>query len=57
MSQRDRSAGRLESPVADALTYVSDDVRCHVPDETVTTKEDWRDYLTAFVPMPQQQPA
>ena len=34
-----------------ALTYVSDDVRCYAPDEDVTTKEDWRDYLTAFVTM------
>ncbi len=34
-----------------ALTYISDDVRCFAPDETVTTKDDWRGYLTAFVPM------
>ncbi len=34
-----------------ALTYVSDDVRCFAPDESVTTKDDWRGYLTAFVPM------
>lgn len=34
-----------------ALTYVSDDVRCYAPDEDVTTKEDWRGYLTGFVPM------
>lgn len=37
--------------VDQALTYVSDDVRCYAPDEDVTTKDDWRDYLTAFVPM------
>ena len=34
-----------------ALTYVSDDVRCFAPDENITTKDDWRAYLTAFVPM------
>ncbi len=34
-----------------ALTYISADVRCFAPDENVTTKDDWRDYLTAFVPM------
>lgn len=34
-----------------ALNYVSDDVRCFAPDENVTTKDDWRDYLSAFVPM------
>lgn len=34
-----------------ALTYVSDDARCFAPDESVTTKDDWRGYLTAFVPM------
>ena len=34
-----------------ALTYVSDDVRCFAPDEHVTTKGDWREYLASFVPM------
>lgn len=34
-----------------ALTYVSDDVRCYAPDEDVTTKADWHEYLTGFVPM------
>jgi ketosteroid isomerase-like protein len=34
-----------------ALTYVSDDVRCFAPDENVTTKGDWHDYLAGFVPM------
>ncbi len=34
-----------------ALTYVSDDVRCFAPDENVTTKKDWHDYLASFVPM------
>lgn len=37
--------------VDQALTYVSDDVRCYAPDENVTTKEDWRRYLTGFLPM------
>jgi ketosteroid isomerase-like protein len=34
-----------------ALTYVSDDVRCFAPDEEVTTKAQWREYLAGFVPM------
>jgi hypothetical protein len=34
-----------------ALTYVSDDARCFAPDEEVTTKGDWREYLAGFVPM------
>lgn len=34
-----------------ALTYVSENVRCFAPDENVTTKMDWREYLTIFVPM------
>lgn len=34
-----------------ALTYVSDDVHCFAPDENVTTKNDWHDYLARFVPM------
>jgi len=37
--------------VDQALTYVSDDVRCFAPDENVTTKDDWREYLASFVPM------
>ena len=37
--------------VDQALTYVSDDVRCFAPDESVTTKDDWRGYLTGFLPM------
>jgi hypothetical protein len=34
-----------------ALTYVSDDVLCFAPDEEVTTKDDWHQYLTGFVPV------
>jgi len=34
-----------------ALTCVSDDVRCFAPDESVTTKGEWREYLSRFVPM------
>ncbi len=34
-----------------ALTYVSDEVRCFAPDEHVTTKSDWQQYLAGFVPM------
>ena len=34
-----------------ALTYVWDDVRCFAPDESVTTKDDWHDYLAGFAPM------
>jgi len=34
-----------------ALTYVSDDVRCFAPDADVTTKTDWQEYLSGFVPM------
>ena len=34
-----------------ALTYLSEDVRCFAPDENVTTKGDWHEYLTSFVPM------
>ncbi len=34
-----------------ALTFVSDQVRCFAPDEDVTTKSDWRGYLTRFLPM------
>jgi ketosteroid isomerase-like protein len=34
-----------------ALALVSDDVRCFAPDEDVTTKSDWHEYLARFVPM------
>jgi ketosteroid isomerase-like protein len=34
-----------------ALTYVSDDVSCFAPDENVTTKQHWHDYLAGFTPM------
>lgn len=34
-----------------AMTYLADDVRCYTPDENVTTKSQWHDYLTGFVPM------
>jgi len=34
-----------------ALDHLSEDATCHGPDVQVTTKEDWRAYLTAFVPM------
>lgn len=37
--------------VTGALTHVSDDVRCFAPDEHVSTKSDWREYLTGFAPM------
>lgn len=39
------------SDVELALSYVADDVRCFAPDESVTTKHEWREYLTRFVPM------
>lgn len=41
------TSGDIES----AMTYVAADVRCYAPDENVTTKSDWREYLTGFVPM------
>jgi hypothetical protein len=34
-----------------ALTYVADDLRCFAPDDRVATKDDWRAYLSGFVPM------
>ncbi len=34
-----------------AMTYLSDDVRCFAPDQSVTTKGDWRGYLGGFVGM------
>jgi ketosteroid isomerase-like protein len=34
-----------------AMSYLSDDVRCYAPDESVRTKIDWREYLAAFVPV------
>ena len=34
-----------------AMTYVSDGVRCFAPDENVTTRGDWSEYLANFVPM------
>jgi ketosteroid isomerase-like protein len=34
-----------------ALTYISDAVRCFAPEESVTTKDDWQEYLAGFVPM------
>lgn len=34
-----------------ALSFLSDDVRCSAPDESVATKDDWRRYLAGFVPM------
>lgn len=34
-----------------AMRHLSDDVRCAAPDEQVSTKEDWRAYLTAFIPL------
>jgi hypothetical protein len=37
--------------VDQALTYVSDDVRCFAPDDGVRTKGDWHEYLARFVPM------
>lgn len=41
------TSGELEQ----ALTYVSDDVRCFAPGANFTTKNDWHDYLAGFVPM------
>lgn len=37
--------------IEQALTYVSAGVHCFAPDENVTTKGDWRDYLASFAPM------
>lgn len=37
--------------VDQALTYMSDDVRCFAPDPDVTTKTQWHEYLSGFVPM------
>ena len=37
--------------VDQALGHLSDDVQCFAPDEDIRTKDDWRRYLTAFVPM------
>lgn len=34
-----------------AMTYMAQDVRCYAPDEAVTTKADWHEYLARFVPM------
>lgn len=36
--------------VTRALTHVSDDVRCYAPDESISTKDDWRTYLSRFAP-------
>jgi len=36
--------------VTRALSLMSDDVRCFAPDESVATKDDWRDYLSRFAP-------
>lgn len=60
MTQADRTAlSTVESyhrawtsgDVENALTYLADDVRCFAPDDDVTTKSDWREYLQAMVPM------
>jgi ketosteroid isomerase-like protein len=37
--------------VDQAMSYLSDQVRCYAPDESVTTKDDWQHYLARFVPM------
>ncbi|MGC5170437.1 nuclear transport factor 2 family protein [Microbacterium sp. DT81.1] len=34
-----------------AMTYVADSFVCSAPDPDVTTKEHWRGYLSAFMPM------
>lgn len=34
-----------------ALTYLADSVACSAPDPEITTKTQWRAYLSAFVPM------
>ena len=39
-----------------ALTYVSDEVRCFAPDDSITTKSDWRAYLARFVPSSRTHP-
>jgi ketosteroid isomerase-like protein len=36
--------------VDQALALVSENVRCFAPDEGVTTKAEWREYLARFVP-------
>lgn len=40
-----------------ALTHLSEEVRCYAPDESVRTKDDWRQYLAGFVPMLTGAPA
>ena len=42
---------RTSGDVDEALTFVSDDVRCFAPDQCVSTKDDWHDHLAGFVPM------
>lgn len=34
-----------------ALSYIFNDVRCFAPDPDVTTKNDWQEYLSGFLPM------
>jgi hypothetical protein len=34
-----------------ALTYLAPSVICSAPDPEITTKEHWREYLSAFIPM------
>lgn len=37
--------------IEQALTFVTEDLRCFAPDENVRTKSDWGRYLAGFVPM------
>lgn len=34
-----------------ALSYLADSVTCSAPDPEITTKAQWREYLSAFVPV------
>lgn len=34
-----------------AMTFVAESVACHAPDPDVTTRAQWREYLSSFVPM------
>ena len=34
-----------------AMAFLAESVACYAPDPEVTTKDQWRDYLSGFVPM------
>lgn len=34
-----------------AMDFLAESVSCHAPDQDVTTKAQWREYLSSFVPM------